>query len=200
MIIMAEKGEYYCALLETQDFEAFAAARTLCWQDKHDNPGPDTDPSYAQKVLECINKSGKKYWKGVFQNNCENFVLYKKAVCGNPDEIIGITDIDFIEKDGIINAWFSSSHILAPIRRQNLSALLYQARFKYIEQCNEFSIVSLCIKPDNIASIKAAQRNGFNIIHQEIDKDNKPRLILTRAVRLPDPRQLMVFDLGEGPS
>jgi RimJ/RimL family protein N-acetyltransferase len=158
MIVMAENQHYYCALMDKtgENFDICAQAKTLCWREKK----PE-DASNLRDVLAAMQADGPDYWRWIFAHaNNSIFVLFEKSSSGQ-DPIAGIAEVHIEKRGDLEYAYFCSSHILTSYRGRGLSALLYEARLKYVLEETPCAYAKLEIKHGNEPSIRAALRNGF---------------------------------------
>ena len=103
----------------------------------------------------------KQYWENegdrLFNSDGANVMF---GLWDN-DKLIGQTVIAFDPDNRKRLAVFCESEIDPEYRGKGLAKSLYDARKQYVEEIGFKGEIETHIKPDNIPSLKAANRNGF---------------------------------------
>lgn len=157
MILYAEKGPFECYRFEPDELKEFWLSMCAVYEDKALKGDPDVPD--AEKILYSALEEGPDYWKLVF-NDAESaqFILLKKNGA-KPSDLVGVGSVDVFDEDDF--ATLNAAHIISDFRGQGLSALLYDARLKYVDEETTFPHSRVAYRTDNIASRCAALRAGF---------------------------------------
>lgn len=147
---MFERDNFFCALLEEDDFEMFKEVFSACTAEK-------IEPE--QNLTDIIQKTNGECLRGFFDDpDVDHFVLLKRERDGQLG-IVGESRICYLND----RTEFEDFHVLKDFRRRDLSNLLYESMLKRVaEDMPKISEVSLHIYDWNTPSIKAAKRNGFS--------------------------------------
>ncbi len=150
MITMVEKDGYFCSRLEESDFDVFKSVFTACTAEKE---APDIN------LTEIIESTDGECLRVFFEDpDIDHFVLLKEQ--GDDFNIIGEARICYMQG----KAELEDSHILKEYRNNGFANYLHSARLEYLaEEKPQIDFATLHIFDWNIASIKAAERNGFKV-------------------------------------
>ena len=153
MKILSARNDFYCAVLEPYhqgDLQLLYDAKHTLYTD--DNPDVN---ECREGILSAMHKSGPTYFEDMFINpNYDAFVLFNKE-----HQIIGSADLLYSKK--MNSAMMCGSHVLSTHRGQRLVDLLFEARERHVLTQTFFRALHLEVDHDNLASQKAAIRNGF---------------------------------------
>lgn len=196
MIVMAERGDFFCALLESGEYDLFRTARNLCYAEK--GP-PEMTAEHAKEVLEAALQN-EDYWQSIFEDpEIKNFVLFRRNKGGN--QIIGEGAIRYDSENR--KTWLEGGHILETHRGFGLSRLLYYARLKFAAEQTSDPCAYTWVSSINAPSIRAAQRNGFSSYCTEtVVPEDGPMIFFRRSLndfRQPKPQAVSVLDLSAEP-
>lgn len=158
MKLYAENGSYRVFLLEPETdgqegLEFFARVQNAFYADRCVHP--DLDVKDPAKILKVAQEEGSAYWEDVY---CEarfaHFVLFKE------DQPIGQATTAKDSENSAVE-WMMGSYILFDHRGKGLSRHLYEARLLYLAENPDIERVHLWTRPENRASQRAAEHNGF---------------------------------------
>lgn len=169
---MRPRENVFCTKLEHQDWPTYLAFKLRVHDEMlrllPDVAGKDDENTVAKNASDFF-----------FDPRCTAFGLFKNG------EMIGYTHIDLYGDDLAVLA---GSYILHSERGKRYSDLLYKARHDFIVEQTNHMVVIVVINSENIASQKAAERNGFQckdvtradghtsfIYELKVNRDLKPR-------------------------
>ena len=164
MFVLSENDAFYAAWLEEDERELFTDIGNICHEDEKRNPGfqKDSTAKVAQRLQEC----GDGFWHALFSSpSFVPFGLFMKDG-EEGDVIVGKAEIIVPDSTNRFRSpEFCSAYVLSSYRRQSLSHLLHQARRTYLLEFTPYENAQMSVHIKNDASIRAAQANGFEIIH-----------------------------------
>ncbi|MCB0448177.1 MAG: GNAT family N-acetyltransferase [Gelidibacter sp.] len=144
--------------INSEELEIYFQGRKIHYQD----PKNKEVEHNREQILNAMKIEGADYFSLNFEDVSQaHFILY------DADKIIGSAELWY--DDNI--AQFSSGHVSSEYWGNHLSDLLYEAREAFISKGTTCKKLSLKIRPDNIASQKAAVRNGF--MQTNLTSENK---------------------------
>ena len=160
MKVLSVKENFRCVVLDnknSEELEIYLQGRQLHYKD----PKNKDVAHNREQVLNAIKTEGAGYFSLNFEDRAQaHFILLDK------EKIIGSAEL--WHDDNI--AEFSSGHVSSDYWGNHLSDLLYQARENFISIRTRCSKMLLKTKSNNVASQKAALRNGF--VYTNKDKDD----------------------------
>lgn len=153
MKILSCKGSFKCAVLEKKnetDLKILFEGRKVFYNDLKN---PIADQNNRKEILESINTEGEQFYEYAFKDPdvTEFILLYEENVIGSGSLIKD-------ESNGVID--FCGGHVSSNYSGMHLSDLLYDAREQYCSKIG-YNKAMTTIGEWNIASQKAAERNGF---------------------------------------
>lgn len=151
--------------------------------------------------MDAIEKEGEAYWQNIFFDmRSFHFVLLEElnGEGGHTHAILGRTglSLEYYDDENTATVNFENTHILSPYRGRGLSALLYEARLNFLADDARIQADTMQIEPWNMPSLRAAYRNGFELLasvnhakniillHRSIESEKEPRPSLPRHFTL----------------
>ena len=116
------------------------------------------NPQHFSSFLAGYDLDDPKTYDDIFDWFQKPYVLFG---LWDKDRLIGQTSISFIKTDKGNTALFAGSEITDDYRGLHLADMLYQTRMEHLRRIGFNGPVMTTINPTNIASHKAAARNGF---------------------------------------
>ena len=146
MTVYAQQLPYTCALLGPEQLDILWTSRLREAREFQSLMELDDFLIRGRLYLQrCMNSPREKFF-GLFHD----------------DKIIGHAQLSFINSNGHNRqVYYMGSYIMPECRGQGLSALLYEARQKYLLDETEFKTAMAEILLTNKASQAAATKNGF---------------------------------------
>lgn len=150
--LLCLKEEFSCYLLDKSKIEElsiYTKGREVHYSDPKNGEADKNRVS----VLKAIETEGDNYFSLNFNNqSIAHFILYYK------NYIIGSAEMVFQNEDTVE---FQSCHVSSEYYGKHLADLLYESRELFAQQFTSVGRINMYIRKENIASQKAAIRNGF---------------------------------------
>lgn len=126
------------------------------------------DPSHFQGFMNGKDTNTPETYMGLFKE-LGDFVMFGLF---DHDKMVGQTGIYFKGEGENNVAVLAGSEITPSYRKNGYSRDLYEARLRYLKDMEFSGKVITAIRPDNVPSLAAAERQGFvktdNTVHNKI--------------------------------